>query len=60
VKVSAVVVGVAILLFVIVQLTGVGGDHGPGRHSGAGRPATISGVDLRDPQGQPAGESSYR
>jgi hypothetical protein len=45
---------------VIAQLTGVGGDHGPGRHSGAGRPSMVSGVDLPDPQGQPAGEGSYR
>jgi hypothetical protein len=65
VKVSAVVVGVVIVLFVILQLTGIGGSHGPGRHSGAGRPAMVSGVDLRvvpggGPQGRQAGESSYR
>ncbi|MGN9843645.1 hypothetical protein ACTMTI_36525 [Nonomuraea sp. H19] len=33
---SAIVVGILILLAVIVKLTGLGGDHGPGRHMGAG------------------------
>ena len=65
VKVSAVVLGVVILMFVILQLTGVGGNHGPGRHSGAGSPVMISGVELRVApgsygQGQQAGKSSYR
>jgi len=65
VKVSAIVVGVVILLVVILKLTGLGGNHGPGRHSGAGRPAMVSGVDLLvspggDQHGQRAGESSYR
>lgn len=32
VKVAAVVVGILILLFVVLTLAGVGGDHGPGRH----------------------------
>jgi hypothetical protein len=35
VKVSAIIVGVLILLVVIAKLTGLGGDHGPGRHTGA-------------------------
>lgn len=65
VKVSAVVVGVVILLFVILQLTGIGGNHGPGRHSSAGRPAVVTGVDLRATpgsygHGQQAAQSSYR
>ncbi|MET9513878.1 hypothetical protein [Streptomyces sp. NPDC002994] len=34
-KVSAIIVGVLILLAVIVKLTGLGGEHGPGRHMGA-------------------------
>ena len=39
VKVSAVVLGVLIVLFLVLQLTGVGGEHGPGRHmSGSGAP----------------------
>lgn len=36
VKVSAIVVGVLILLFLVLQLTGIAGNHGPGRHSSAG------------------------
>jgi hypothetical protein len=34
VKISLVVVGLLIALFVVLQLAGVGGDHGPGRHMG--------------------------
>lgn len=36
VKVSAIVVGVLILVFLVLQLTGIAGNHGPGRHSSAG------------------------
>ena len=37
VKVSAIVVGVLVLLFLVLQLAGIGGEHGPGRHiSGQG------------------------
>ena len=32
VKVAAIVVGVLVALFVIAQLAGIGGNHGPGRH----------------------------
>ena len=32
VKVSVLVVGVLVLLFLVLQLTGLGGEHGPGRH----------------------------
>ena len=32
VKVAALIVGVLVLLFVVLQLTGIGGEHGPGRH----------------------------
>ena len=39
VKVSAIVVGVLVVLFLVLQLTGIGGEHGPGRHnSGSGAP----------------------
>lgn len=34
VKIAAIIVGLLILLFLILQLTGVAGDHGPGRHLG--------------------------
>jgi hypothetical protein len=36
VKVLAVIAGVLVLLALIVVLTGLGGEHGPGRHTGAG------------------------
>lgn len=45
VKVSAIVVGVLILVFLVLQLTGIAGNHGPGRHSSAGitPPAGVTG-----------------
>ena len=42
VKVAAIVVGVLILVFLVLQLTGVAGDHGPGRHSSAGITPPVS------------------
>ncbi|OKK03470.1 hypothetical protein AMK26_18425 [Streptomyces sp. CB03234] len=43
VKVSAIVLGVLVLLVVILKLTGLGGEHGPGRHMGAaGTPAGVT------------------
>ncbi len=36
VKLSGIVVIVLILLVVIIVVTGVGGDHGPWRHTGGG------------------------
>ena len=47
VKIAAIVVGLLILLFVVLQLTGIGGEHGPGRHMSGettpsvGMPATL-------------------
>jgi cytochrome b561 len=32
VKVAALVVGLLVLLFVVLRLTGIAGEHGPGRH----------------------------
>ena len=32
VKVSGIVVGILVLVFLILQLTGIAGQHGPGRH----------------------------
>ena len=43
VKVAAVVVGVLILVFLVLQLTGIGGEHGPGRHM-SGDGASFEGV----------------
>jgi len=36
VKVAAIIVGVLVVLFVVLKLLGVGGEHGPGRHSSEG------------------------
>ncbi len=37
VKMAGIIVGVLILVFLVLQLTGVAGQHGPGRHfSGLG------------------------
>ena len=39
VKVSAIAVGALVLLFLALQLSGIAGEHGPGRHiSGHGVP----------------------
>lgn len=38
VKVFLIVGLVLVLLFVVAKFTGVGGDHGPGRHGGGGDP----------------------
>ena len=36
VKVALIVVAALAVLFVVASLTGLGGDHGPGRHGGGG------------------------
>jgi hypothetical protein len=43
---SGLIVGILVVLFVILGLTGIGGEHGPGRHlPGGGTPPTgVSGV----------------
>ncbi len=41
VKVAAVVVGLLILLFLVLQLTGIAGEHGPGMHSSLGAPVPL-------------------
>ncbi len=43
VKVSAIVVGVLLLLFLVLKLTGIGGEHGPGRHL-SGLPGALDAV----------------
>lgn len=53
VRVSAITVGMLILLVVIAKLTGLGGEHGPGRHmssNAASIPTTM----------QPSGQDSFR
>ncbi|MBT2370281.1 hypothetical protein J7E88_34670 [Streptomyces sp. ISL-10] len=42
VKWPAIIIGIVVLLFVVLKLTGHGGEHGPGRHLSAG--AALSGV----------------
>jgi hypothetical protein len=44
VKVSAVIVVVLVVLFVVLKLTGLGGEHGPSRHSPGGGSDTTSGM----------------
>jgi hypothetical protein len=44
VKVIAIIIGILVVLFVVLQLTGIGGRHGPGRHMSAGDPATTRSV----------------
>ena len=49
VKVSIAIAVALVALFVVLKLTGAGGEHGPGRHggpSGLGHPAEVTG--LRD------------
>jgi hypothetical protein len=38
VKVSGIIVITLVLLVVIMKLTGIGGNHGPGRHLSEGKP----------------------
>lgn len=54
VKVSGLIAAVLVVVFVAAQLLGVGGDHGPGRHSGDDAPpagATENGGDHTSPPG---------
>ncbi|MEW1843960.1 hypothetical protein AB0392_38950 [Nonomuraea angiospora] len=44
---SAIIVGVLILLVVIVKLTGLGGEHGPGRHMGAGGSSPTAVIEIQ-------------
>jgi hypothetical protein len=48
-RIAAIVVGALVLIFIALQLTGVGGQHGPGRHA-LGGARTSAGVA---PQWQP-------
>jgi hypothetical protein len=44
VKISLIVVGILIALFVVLNLTGRGGQHGPGRHVGPVQHGAPAGV----------------
>lgn len=51
VKVSLLVVGLLIAIFIVLQLAGVGGDHGPGRHMPGGQEPSSSETEHRPPAG---------
>ncbi|RVX42708.1 hypothetical protein EDD27_5356 [Nonomuraea polychroma] len=36
VKAAVLIVGILLLLFAVMRITGLGGEHGPGRHMPAG------------------------
>jgi cytochrome b561 len=46
VKIAAVVVGLLVLLFLVLQLTGIAGEHGPGMHSSLEVPSSGRAVHL--------------
>ncbi|MBB5781810.1 hypothetical protein [Nonomuraea jabiensis] len=62
-KVSAIIVGVLILFVLIVKLTGLGGEHGPGRHMGAGGSSPVGVMEIQalldDGSGRPTLEGSH-
>lgn len=45
VKISALAVGALVLLFLILQLAGIGGEHGPGRHMSGSAPLSPTTAD---------------
>ena len=45
VKAAAIVVGLLILLFVVLQVSGVAGQHGPGRHMSGSAPLGVGVTD---------------
>jgi hypothetical protein len=49
VKVSLLVVGALVLVFVLANVTGVAGDHGPGRHGGSDDSGEVDGGGHRSP-----------
>ncbi|MDQ4103424.1 MAG: hypothetical protein M3186_06855 [Actinomycetota bacterium] len=54
VKVPAIIIGILVLLFVVLKLTGLGGKHGPGRHLPGGAPPTASVTEVHmPPEGDP-------
>lgn len=49
VKIAAIIVGILVLLFVVLKLTGIGGEHGPGRHLSAGNASVVSSAAVPGP-----------
>ncbi|WP_431922339.1 hypothetical protein [Nonomuraea jabiensis] len=62
-KASAIIVGALILFVLIVKLTGLGGEHGPGRHMGAGGSSPTGVMEIQalldGDSGRPAPEGSH-
>ncbi|HCA85283.1 MAG TPA: hypothetical protein DEQ61_07160 [Streptomyces sp.] len=54
-KASAIIVGILILLVVVVKLTGLGGDHGPGRHTGGSGTPSVVVTEMQTLSGSHAG-----
>jgi len=50
VKLTGIVVGVLVLIFLVLQVTGLAGQHGPGRHLSDGR-SPVVGFDLAAGEG---------
>ncbi|HZB34323.1 MAG TPA: hypothetical protein VE465_29435 [Streptosporangiaceae bacterium] len=51
VKWPAIVIGVSLVVFLVLQLTGVAGNHGPKRHGADTRPTGIPESGLQQPRG---------
>lgn len=49
VKISLLVVGALVLVFVLANITGVAGDHGPGRHGGGNDSGEVNDGGHRSP-----------
>ncbi len=41
VKLLGIIIGILLLLFVVLRLAGMGGEHGPGRHFSSGGPDDV-------------------
>lgn len=52
VKISVIIVIILVLLFFLVKFTGLGGNHGPGRHIPGGEPTAQSDERPTENQGQ--------
>ncbi|WP_344215644.1 hypothetical protein [Kribbella sancticallisti] len=60
VKVSVVVAGVVLVLLLVLMLAGVGGEHGPRRHSGLGSAQAGAVVTTSDFSEPASGTRSWR
>lgn len=60
VKVSGIIVLTLILLFSILKLTGIGGNHGPGRHIPGGKTTEASVLDHNGKEGIHDGDGRHK